>query len=669
MQEGTLEEIVVTAQKREQRLLDVPISISVLDGSDVDHSILQGLTETLNTVPGVAASVGYEGGTTLVTIRGVGASAPLLSGSSPIAYYLDSAPFGFVTSAVAPDAAVYDLERIEVLRGPQGTLYGANAQNGVVRILTRDASLSALELSSRVTGSSTHGGGDNFRGDAALNVPLIKDRLGARAVIGYSSLSGWVDGPVGQDVNDAQLRTYRLKLNAQPSDAFSIGVSAWSSRTDYGAPSASDDDEQISATISQPISADFDVYGLGVEWQGSRFSLSSKTSYLDYANRSTWDLTAVGLPSIPFFTNLDSQVFAEELVLTSRPEDAWRWTAGLAYRDASDGLLQTSIILPAPNDYSYGSESFAAFADVGRSFADDRFEWAAGLRYFHDHVLNKENVQSQAGVPLYHATDSFSSTTPRIVLSWFPNEELTVYGSYGEGFRSGFAQNAAVVQAVPGFPPVQPDKLRNFEIGTRGQLSDRMSFDAALYYTRWDDVQQALSVLINGIPFVANVNGESASGPGVDLGVTLRPADDWDLALMMSWNDLTLDHAVDVPAGQLFAAGDRLNYSPEWSGSASTDYRLRLGSRGYSALFAVSATYSSEQDFRGANTGTTVIHGDPLLIARAQLSLDAPGGWRASLFVDNFTNERGATPTVNLVPEWQLRVRPRTAGVQLEFHF
>lgn len=666
-----LGEVIVTAQKREEHLQRVPISVALLHGDEIDRFSLVSITEALNTVAGVAASVGYQGGTTLVTVRGVGASGPLLSGSSPIAYYLDSSPFGLVTSAIAPDAGAYDLKRIEVLRGPQGTLYGANAQNGVIRVLTEDASTDELGLKARVTLSGTEGGGDNYRADAAVNVPLIEGKLGARAVVGYSDFSGWVDGPVGNDINSARLRTYRLKLNAEPDDALSIVLSAWKSSDDHGAPSASDDRGQVSATIPQPIAADFETYGLQVSRELSRFSVSSSTSYLDYSNRSTWDLSAVGLSGLALDTDLDSRVVAQEFLLNSRAGGAWRWTAGLSYRDADDRLLQTSVILPAPLDYSFASRSFAVFAEAGRRFADDRFEWALGLRYFHDHVVNEENVQGQGqvDVPLYRDTATFESTTPRVVLTWFAREHLTMYGSYGEGFRSGFPQNAAVIQAAPGFPPLEPDELRNFEVGAKGSLTQRVSFDAAVYYLKWKDVQQSLSVLFNGVPVVANVNGESASGAGIDLGVSVRPAEDWDFSLQVGWNDLTLDGAVDVPAGRLFDAGDRLNYSPEWTGSAAAGYRFRLGSGGFNGSARVSASYSSGQDFRGNTTGTAVIHGDALLIARAQLVLDAPGGWSAVLFADNIADESGATPTVNLLPEWQLRVRPRTLGVQLDFHF
>ena len=178
-----LEQIIVTAQKRQERLQDVPISIAVLGGKDLDTSTYQGVTEALTAVPGVAAVTDGQGGGTFISVRGVSAASYLFSGSSPVAYYLDSIPFGLVDSAIAPDTNAYDLERVEVLRGPQGTLYGANALNGVVRVLTHDADLDQFELKGRTSGSSTEDGGGNYRGDVAINMPIVEGKVAARAVV------------------------------------------------------------------------------------------------------------------------------------------------------------------------------------------------------------------------------------------------------------------------------------------------------------------------------------------------------------------------------------------------------------------------------------------------------------------------------------------------------
>src|SRR5687767_1647963 len=140
-----LEEIIVTAQKREERLQDVPISISVLSGAELDQLTSDGVLEALERVPGVVATAPMAGSGAQLTVRGVSAGGATFNGSSPIAYYLDSVPFGLVKTAIVPDSNIYDLNRVEVLRGPQGTLYGASAQNGVVRVLTNDANPNEFE--------------------------------------------------------------------------------------------------------------------------------------------------------------------------------------------------------------------------------------------------------------------------------------------------------------------------------------------------------------------------------------------------------------------------------------------------------------------------------------------------------------------------------------------
>src|ERR1700761_4711122 len=170
-----IDEIVVTAQKREQRIQDVPISLSVMGGAELDKSSVQSVSDALSMVPGVAVNVTGQGGETKLTIRGVTASGALFAGPgpSPIGYYLDSVPFGLVRSSVQPDANSYDLNRIEVLRGPQGTLYGASALNGLVRVLTNDADLNEFDFKARASVSSTDSGGGNWREDAAVNLPTL----------------------------------------------------------------------------------------------------------------------------------------------------------------------------------------------------------------------------------------------------------------------------------------------------------------------------------------------------------------------------------------------------------------------------------------------------------------------------------------------------------------
>jgi outer membrane receptor protein involved in Fe transport len=669
-----LQEVIVTAQKRTERLQDVPISISVMSGTDIDQSSFMSVTDALSQIPGVVAMPQAQSGGTQITIRGVGASGPIANGSSPIGYYLDSVPFGLVQSAVAPDENAYDLQRIEVLRGPQGTLYGAGGENGVVRVLTNDADLNQFEFKARSTLSTTDGGGENYRGDMAVNVPIIEGKLAIRAVVGYEDVSGWIDSPNAKHINDGELRTYRLKINAQPTDELSIGMSVWSSHDNYGAPSTATDNEHIPAILPQPLYTDYDAYGLKVGYEFPHFTVSSMTSYLGYINGGYLDFTPIGIPA-NLFTGIDSKVFSQEFILSSLRDSAWRWTAGAIYRDARDQFYQTlGIYFAAPIDYTETSKSSAIFGQFGRRFFNDQLEWTLGLRYFHDESSNKENIQDEGltGVPLYHGAATYNAPTPRAVLTWYPSSDLTAYVSYSQGFRSGFPQNANTVQSAPYWPTLKPDKLYNYEIGAKADLLDkRISIDTALYYIDWRDVQQTLQVPIgNGVFGAAPVNGQAASGVGVDLAVTTRPLEGLEVGINFGWNNLSLDSAIYAGNILLFSKGDRLNFSPEYTAGGFANYGFPLGG-GFKGRFSASANYISKQTTHdpSAPAPTVIETGDTLLIARTSFSIISPYRWTATLFVDNVNNDHAGMPSGDAVPSWDTQVRPRTMGVQLDYHF
>lgn len=660
-----VEEVVVTAQKRKERLQEVPISISVLNGSDLDKSTAQSINEMLNRVPGVvAATPGVYGGSQ-VAVRGVAAGGTILNSAGPVSYYLDSIPFGFVRHAYAPDANAYDLERVEVLRGPQGTLYGANAAAGVVRVLTHDADLSRFDLKARTSVASTEDGDGSYRADAAVNVPIIEDKLAVRAVVGYGSLGGWIDRPNDANANDATLRTYRIKIAAQPTEAFSVGLLAWKSRDRFGAPSTADDNGKSAQTIPERQSNDFDAYGVTLGYELDSFSLSSRSSYIDYDKSFVVDLSPFGAP-VPLPAQVTSRVWSQELLATSTGTGPWAWSVGASYRDARDHFYQiVGDFVASTISFTDGSKSYAAFGEVSRKFMDDRFKWTLGLRSFHDKVSTVKDVPTP---PPSALEDSFTSTTPRAVLSYFPSSHLSLYGSYSEGFRSGMPQYYAASLSDPTLPPLKPDKLHNYELGGKGELfGGGLSFDAAVYYVDWKDVQQVINVPDpsgTGGVIAAQVNGKSASGLGLEFSLVTRPADGLSLGIGYGWSDLSFDEAVISGGGVLFNKGDRLNGSSEHTGTAFADYDFPLGSM--TGKLSVSANYASKQTNRSPGV---VIEGDDLLIARASFSLSAAEHWSAMLYGDNLTNEDGALPGEVLVADWYPRPRPRTFGLQLDYRF
>ncbi|MFC4311615.1 TonB-dependent receptor [Steroidobacter flavus] len=676
-QRSTLEEVVVTAQWREQLLQDVPISISVLNGEDLDSATVEDLTDVLSRVPGVSINETIAGGGSQVVVRGVAAPLAVFNGASPTAYYLDWVPFGFSTHAIGPDPNVYDLERIEVLRGPQGTLYGASALNGVVRVLTRDADLKQFAAKARVSTSNTEDGGWNYRGDVALNAPLIEGKLAARAVLGYQDLAGWIDKPTHDDANDAQLRNARLKINAQPTEELSIGASAWLSRSDRGAPSISYESRTSSSLGDEPISTDYDAYGFKVGYEFGMFSLTSVTSYIDYVNHSFLDL---GIPVDPPFRieyDLQAESVAQEVILSSKLNGPWRWSAGVIYRELDDRQYYfINGIYLAPGRLTNTSRSKAVFGEVTRALHDGDVEITAGLRYFEDNVRLEEQSRL-TGVPpeeLVNSEDSFDATTPRLAFTWHPSKQMTVYASYSEGFRSGVIQDPGILAVAP-VPSAKPDRLSNYEIGTKGNLLGGLfSFDAAAYYIDWQDVQQPIVVRVPvGTTFrdlSALVNGESASGIGFDIGLTTRPFDGFDVGVNATWNDLTMDSEMVSGGVALFDKGDRLTYSPEYTLGLSADYAFPLGRNSFEGIVSASANYTSAVESRGIVGGVrTVTPSDSMTMARVSFSINAPNDWTVTLFVDNLTDENGSPAKLDNYSNWGIRVRPRTVGAQLEYRF
>lgn len=674
-----LEEILVTAQKRIEKLQDVPISISVLSGEDLDRSTASGITEALRTVPGVVPEVAPTGGTT-ITIRGVAPDGVRFGGSSPTAYYLDAVPFGLVKSAVLPDTNAFDLDRVEVLRGPQGTLYGANALNGVVRVLTHAPDLTEFELKARSSLSSTeHGRRGSSRFDAAVNLPLVDDALAVRAVIGYQDLGGWIDKTAQPllgiedhpDVNDSQILTGRFKIRAQFNEQLSLMLSAMTSRTDQGGFSISANN-RTNARDDEPLTTDFDTFGATINYEFDNFTLTSATSFLQYKSNDSQNF--IGFARLE--TIFDASVLVEEINLVSTHEGPWRWSLGAMYRDAEDNTYQEfgPLTAAAPINYDQGSKSAALFGEVARSFLDDQFEISVGLRYFEDTVSQNEIDDFElnfvpGGNGLYSNEVTFENISPRVTFTWQPTDNFTAYATYSEGFRSGADQNPNTLVAAPGLPPVEPDTLTNYEIGAKGNLGrGRISYDTALFYIDWQDIQTSFAVPYgDGTQAIsAPANADSASGLGFEVSLAAQLTDRLRLGTTFAYNDVTFDTDVVTLGVVRFVKGSRVAGSAEYTAGAFADYSVPIGSSGYEGRFSASANYVSEKIVSAV---TSTVSSDDILIGRLSFGVDAPSNWAATLFVDNVTDENGVYEPGVISTDSNSHPRPRTFGLQLEYRW
>jgi outer membrane receptor protein involved in Fe transport len=667
-----LEEIVVTAQRYEQKLEDVPISISAFTGKELDMSSETSVNDALYSVPGLNITTYTAGGTNTISIRGVHS----FIGSNTVGYYVDAVPFGFVAKDFAPDPGTFDLDRVEVLRGPQGTLYGANSLNGVVRVLTKDADLDDYEFKGRTLVSNIQGGGENFGADAVVNVPIVSGKLAARLMVSYDHKGGYIDNLVADEINDGKLANVRLKINGQPTENLSVKLGYWRSRSDLGSlPMSLPATDLYPGNLNPHKSDRFDVYSGTIAYDFGSFTASNTASYMNYLNEFAIDWSAFSITGeIPFLDGLfdysqPSKVFTNELALNSQSDGPWAWSAGAIYRDAKDVVAYRSIFGPGPVSQDE-SNSYAIFGELTRYFADGALELTGGLRYFDDKVH-----QSEPG-GIYSLTSTFEHISPRTVLTWHPNNDMTVYASYAQGFRSGLNQPAATEAVLPGLPPAKEDTLDNFEIGSKGKLFDGfLNYEVAAYYIHWSDVKQPLCTPVDD-PITGTscqflyTNTGTANGPGFDVALTFHPARQLSVAFTGSWNDLQFTDDVFFGANLLYNKGDRLALSSKYTLGGSISYRAPLGSTGLEGGFAGYVNYKPPVE---SVEVAGRLRGDVITDTRLGLQIANPDVWTFEIYSDNVLNERGiAVPGpagLETLGFYSTRFSPRTIGAQFSFHF
>lgn len=662
--EDKLEEVVVTAQRRKERLLETPISIGVLQGDALDRSSARSVSDVLNLVSGVSVRE-LMPGSNAITIRGV---VPGI-GTSTAGYYLDEVPFAFITASELPDANAFDLERVEVLRGPQGTLYGANALSGVVRVLTNDAGLNEFEISGRGRVSDTKHGSNNFAGDLAVNVPLIEGRLAIRGVASYADYSGFISSSLddGRRINDTTAKTARLKLNFVATDNLDFELSYNRSDIQNGASYQALDGLVSPFKSNRPDNRVLDSVNLTADYQTAIGTLRSSTSYVDYGPESQFSIALTPTFNLDYFNRLAAEAYSQELRFVSALDGPWQFSTGAIYSNVREDVLQAAPDLtPTPYAARTKSESYAIFGEVTRSL-NSRWELTGGLRYFDDEQLLSQQSAFFDAPNAAPVTSEFDKVTGRGVITFKPNRDQMLYASVSTGFRSGQAQNFEVSSADPTLPALQPDSILNYEVGNKGSiLGGKITYDAAIYYMDWEDIQQNLRSAEQG--FIVALNAGTASGLGVDAGITLRPNDRFELTTNVSWNELEFEENILSGTDLLFQRGDRVNLSPNLMASISGSYRMPIGGQGMSLVLSSAYVYQAELILRSLATGIlTEDTSGATKSWKAGIDIER-NNWSIGLFGDNLLNtENAILPGDPVDALATIRPRPRTIGVQATF--
>lgn len=684
-QESTLDTIVVTGLKREQSLLEAPAGVAVIDGDEIERLSADSITDFLQLTPGISLGPAERGGIQ-IQIRGVNSA----SGASPVGFYLDDLPFSFINLNISPDPSPFDLESVEILRGSQGTLYGAGASGGVVLINTRDPELNRFEAKLDTSVATTEDGGESYSVSTAINLPLIEDKLALRGVFSYQNDGGWIDDAVDpsiEDINGRETFNGRIKLLAAPTDNLSILLSAAIKRSDRDlASDLADNSGRLPVSVfgfeglGQTLSSeeDYEQYGAVVEYATPWFNVRNALGYIDYSNPNAT------LFLLPVPTQFDANTLVNELRFTSNHDGPLSWIAGVFYRDAEQTLFQdASFVGLTFNPVDMGtSKQWSVFGDVSLELWDGLVEVSAGASYFTDDVENVALLLPTVPDPVISGieTEQFS---PQFTATYNPSDNLSIYARYAEGFRPGindfsvstfFAQ--AVAPSIDGL--VDAEEITSYEIGAKGQFFENMlQTQLALFWNTSDDVQQTGTVIdpATGVPVTTIINAGESTSRGVELSGTFAPFDGLDLFFSGSYTDAEISEDFFAPGADpatsdpIFVEGTPIYLVPEFTAAAGGTYRWSLGGRLEGAVSA-NIQYTSERPL--TSLGGPPVLGDEFFRGdlRAEIGRD---NWTVYSFIENVTDEDGViTPSGNgpLIATAApvdgvlgIRTRPRTYGV------
>ena len=693
----TLGTIVVTANRRNETLQKVPMAVSALTYHDIQRQHLQDFSDYAASVPGLDA-ISLGPGMTELSIRGIASGSQQPSAS--VGVYVDETPFGSssvfaIGSALTPDLDPADVERIEVLRGPQGTLYGAGALGGVIRFITIPPDTETWSGRLQLGGTSVDGGGNGFDVHGMVNLPLVKDKLAVRANVYDETVPGFVDdaGRGKTDVNESKVKGGRVSLLWTPTDKTSVRVTALAQNLNAaGSATVALDPDTL-----QPVYGDLQQRSaaLGGDAFAGRYRLYNVTFNTDFGWAKL--MSSSSYSKLDAITNVDATPLlflgpqangqpygtleratipqtkaTQEFRLSSPKSQTVEWLGGVFWTRETGNNAQDVY----PSDYYSGTpvpspvgpiggdlqpstyEAYAAYGTI-TWHVTDRFDVEAGLRYSHDkqHYTEIGYGLLFGGVPptvLLDKRSSDSSTTFSLTPTFHINDNTMLYARVASGFLPGGPNIVPV--GVPNVPATfSPTKLTDYEVGLKStSADDRLMVDLSAYYIDWTKIP--LTTFENNFTFLTS--GGQAKSKGLEATVAWIAAPGLRLSANASYNDATLTK--DAPYPSNGKHGDPLPYAPKFTLGLSGDYDFALGG-GWHGYVGASYQYVDERstDFAFSYPiagvlpplpSSPTIPGYHTINLRAGVNRDE---WNIDVYVKNLTNQRGivqASTFQNYVP-------------------
>ncbi|MCG8506427.1 MAG: TonB-dependent receptor [Sphingomonadales bacterium] len=661
-----LDQVIVTASKRDQFLQDVAFSITALTGSALEALGADDFAGYAYTVPGLAYQDGGPSRRSY-SIRGIGAQ---LAGVSTVGVYLNDIPIS--DDRFNPDLKVFDIERIEVLRGPQGTLYGEGSMGGTIRLITNKPDAGAFEAKVHLEGATVKSGSEDFSASGMINVPIARDRAALRTVVYYRDLAGWIDNvQLGlNNVNDEQTLGARGSLLVHLAENTRATATIIYQDSEFGGrnietPGAGD---LIQVRfVEEPMNDEYVTYNFTFEHAFESLDFVSSTSYFDRDFDAVDDITFNNgiFPDLFTVIDFERKIFTQEARVTSDFSGAFQFLAGFYYTDRDErgaGLTESTVFPDAfRRDTDFSFEQWALF---GEAYLDlfEIVHLTAGLRYFEEDRVDTTTLSGPfAFFPgTTTLTASENGVTPKFVISIDATDDVMIYALAAEGFRSGGPNNQGGLFALAP-PEFDSDSIWNFELGLKSSFMDgAIVLNGAVYYVDWTDIQ-----VNNPVPqafFVTNAG--KAHTAGFELEMVARPTDALEIALSGGYTSAELDE--DTPPGTVGGVeGARLPFVPKFTFNASADYSFSV-SRNLDGSVRI--------DFQAVGRSVNSVNPNILETQPAYELFNiraAIGGerWKFEVFAENLFDKRAITQSAILFSNEIFRNRPRTIGAGVRAGF
>ncbi len=726
-----LEELVVTAQKREQNLQDVPIGVSLLSGKAMAEAQLKNAGELATLIPTLNLQASSGPGTSSFNIRGIGTQTFSPGVDPSVSTMLDGVVMGRSGMAFLD---LVDVQRVEVLRGPQGTLYGKNASGGVVHIITRDPT---PEFSGTVAATAIEEG--EYRVDGSVAGP-ITDTLGYR-LTGFGVNDDGYSKNYYNDkkINDNEAFNVRGKLLWQATENLDFLLASDYSKSDCDCTALSvrtilpgpEQQELLQQQLpvvpskhNQDVNNDERTfthirssgYSLTANWDIADYVVTSITAYRDWQSETLVDFddSPVNPLALTFSSppKTDQNQFSQELRLASPPTDWGSYVIGAFYfeQDVDTGNTATAGVLepivPATtrkSRTSVTSKNTSLFGEVTFNIWRD-WRLILGGRYTYDDLSYHTSADKTDGIIFPdpgEARDSLdeSDFSPKVVLQWDVSDKAMAYASYVSGYKGPAFDTGLFPEGVRVDPeddssefaggPVDAETSDSFEIGLKSAwLDNRLIVNIDAFYSKYHDFQAETSLDIGPLGTIVVTNVGAVSTQGVEMDFIALPTANWSINGGIVYTDAQID---DYPNGNCSGgqkargecpnnyqdlAGGQLPYTPKWKLNLSTDYTIALDSMPFNLILGANVRAQDDVLYELSQDPYTEQDAYGIVDLRAVLA-GKTRGYRVTAFVKNALDKNYASliyaNSPALLPNGYIQLVPkyanRMAGLEVRYDF